>query len=1005
MLVNPKLPMIRLLLLLLFLSFGAFAQDQQLLLSPREHYNRGLEKLQDRQYAPAREAFSRYLEQVSEGTQSEDARFYLAYCGLFLENLGSGARLEEFTQQYPDHPLSRGAYVALGNYYFELGDYQKTIEYLSAADLYILNDEEFAKANFRLGLSYFQEGENERSLVFLDRVKGGGSAFRNEAYFYAALAAFKLENFFRARQDFNAIAEDPEYRSKVPYYLSRALLEEENYTELASYTDRALDIPRVSNRTDVLLLSAEGHYRIENYDRAIERFETYAAALRGRPSQDISYKMGYAYLQMSKENEAMEQFKTITSNDIMGQMAAYYSGHIHARQGNAPFAVTAFKRAADMPFDAEVAQDAAFNYAKASIQMGQFREALSALEKFARDYPANPKVAEANDLMIEALLNSNDYARAIEYIESLPQRTERINRVYQKVAFYRGAEYFNDQRFPLAVQLFQRSIDHPYDKALQAEAWFWMAEAYSIGRRYEDAIKSYETAQRLTPPADLRLKISYGLGYALYNTNDYRKALSLFQSYTRSLESASDKQQYDDALLRLADCQFVLKDYDAALGSYNKAILQGSSQQDYAHYQKGLVYSYLSNESEAKNSFQTVLNSFRESRYYDNALLQLAQVDFESGSYQEAGRVYSRLIEQRSSSPLVPYALLNRAISNVNLRNYPEAERDYRAILDRYINHPSARSAILGLQDVMNQTGSGDFERYLARFRSANPDKQGLESIEFEAAKGLYFNQQYPAAIAAFVAFQKDYPQSGFLTEARYYLAESYYRNNQDREALQLHTILANTPGFEQINRSLDRAAELEFGLGNFRQAFQYYQRLQQVAQNRRDEYTALEGMMKASFEMQEYEQVQRLADRIMEQGSVTPNARAKALIFKGRAALSVQDTLAAQDYFLNTAQESKDELGAEAQYRLAMIQFLKKDYARSIELLFDLNNQFGNYDLWLGRSFLLLADNYIALEEFLQAKATLNSVSENSPLKEIRDQARAKLELLEREMEKNDEN
>jgi len=348
----------------------------------------------------------------------------------------------------------------------------------------------------------------------------------------------------------------------------------------------------------------------------------------------------------------------------------------------------------------------------------------------------------------------------------------------------------------------------------------------------------------------------------------------------------------------------------------------------------------------------------------------------------------------------VPYALLNRAISNVNLRNYPDAERDYRAILDRYINHTTSRSAILGLQDVMARTGSTDFDRYLARFRSANPDKQGLESIEFESAKGLYFNQQYTRAISAFQTFLRNYPQSGFLMESRYYLAESYFRNGQDKEALELHSLLANTPGFDQINRSLDRAAELEYNLRNYRQAITYYRRLQQVAQSRRDEYTALDGLMRAHYELKEYDQVRQYANEILNQGAITANAQGKALLFLGKAALASADTTAAQDYFLNTAQEARDELGAEAQYMLANIEFRRKNYRKSIDLLFDLNNQFGNYDYWLGMSFLLLADNYIALEEFLQAKATLNSVSENSPLKEIRDQARMKLEKLEKENE-----
>jgi tetratricopeptide (TPR) repeat protein len=995
MLVKCTQAMIRVTLLVLILSFSLSAQDQQFYNQAEAVYMRGLENLNAQQFGAAREAFKEYLRTAPAGARKVEADFYIAYCGLFLENLGSDARIDEFSNTWREHPLAKGAYVALGNYYFEKGDWDKAIRYLAGADLYFLADEEFAKANFRLGLSYYQTGSNEKALVYLDRVKGGGSSYSNEAFYYSGLTALKLGNYFRARQDLLRVAEHFDFRNQVPYYLARIYLEEENYAELSSYAARALDIPRVNNRNEIFLLAAEADFRLANYAKALERYEAYLTATRTRPQEDVRYKMGYSYLQTGRKDQALEQFKTITGNDLLGQMAAYYSGHIHAGQGNAQFAATSFQRASSMNFNAEASQDAAFNFAKVSIELGRFRDALNILENFAKNYPGSPLISQANDLIIDALLNTNDYAKAIEYIESMPNRTERINRVYQKVTFFRGAEYYNDQRYPLAVQLFRKSLEHPFDRTLIAEAHFWIGESFSAGKRYAEAIEAYNAALRQNPSNQLRLDIQYGLGYAYFNTQQYTQALPLFRTYIQALERQTNTQNYADALLRLADCQFVLKDYRGAIATYDKAIMHGNPEQDYAHYQKGLVFGFLNNPAEAKVSFETVINRFRQSRYYDNALLQLAQVDFEAGNYREAIRGYSRLIEQRGNSPLVPYALQYRAIANVNLRNFPDAERDYRAILDRYLNHPTARGAILGLQDVMAQTGSKDFDRYLARYRSANPDKQALESIEFESAKGLYFNLEYPRAITALQNFLRTYPQSAFLAEARFYLAESFYRTNQNRQALELHTLLANTPGFPQQNRSLDRAAELEMELKNYRQSITYYTRLRELSQNRRDEYTALDGLMRAHFALNEYEQTARFANLILEQGNVTASAQGKALLHLGKAALGQRNINAARDHFLNAARSSQDEFGAEAQFLLAKIEYDRKEYRRSIDILFDLNNQFGSYDLWLGKSFLLLADNYIALEEYLQAKATLNSVSENSPLREIRDEAREKLRKL----------
>src|SRR5690606_41991930 len=85
-------------------------------------------------------------------------------------------------------------------------------------------------------------------------------------------------------------------------------------------------------------------------------------------------------------------------------------------------------------------------------------------------------------------LNSNDYAQALKHIEGLPVKTDRIKRAYQKVAFYKGAEYFNDARFYNAVQMFEKSLEFPLDKAFVVMSHFWAGEAYNTGRKYDEAI-------------------------------------------------------------------------------------------------------------------------------------------------------------------------------------------------------------------------------------------------------------------------------------------------------------------------------------------------------------------------------------------------------------------------------------------------------------------------------------------------------------------------------------
>ena len=134
----------------------------------------------------------------------------------------------------------------------------------------------------------------------------------------------------------------------------------------------------------------------------------------------------------------------------------------------------------------------------------------------------------------------------------------------------------------------------------------------------------------------------------------------------------------------------------------------------------------------------------------------------------------------------------------------------------------------------------------------------------------------------------------------------------------------------------------------------------------------------------------------MLEQGNVNVGAQNKASLYLGKSAYQKGDYDTAEDELLSTVNAAQDVYGAEAQYLLGQIFFQKGQYQQSIETLIDLNNGFNIYEDWVGRSYLLLADNYAALEDFFQAKATLKSVIENFPLEYIREEASKKLESLE---------
>ena len=77
---------------------------------------------------------------------------------------------------------------------------------------------------------------------------------------------------------------------------------------------------------------------------------------------------------------------------------------------------------------------------------------------------------------------------------------------------------------------------------------------------------------------------------------------------------------------------------------------------------------------------------------------------------------------------------------------------------------------------------------------------------------------------------------------------------------------------------------------------------------------------------------------------------------------------------------ESADnQTAAEAAFIIAQIRYKQDDFAASIEQCIVLLGKYGLYEQWTDKTYLLLVNNYMASGELLQAKATLNSILDNT--------------------------
>lgn len=274
------------------------------------------------------------------------------------------------------------------------------------------------------------------------------------------------------------------------------------------------------------------------------------------------------------------------------------------------------------------------------------------MDEYLETYPSGKNRAEAETLLSEALINSSDYLRAIEQMDRIQNKSPRIQSAYQKVAYYQAMVYYRDQKYKQALALLDKSQSFPVDRDLLLETHFWKGEINAADGNLPQAIRSYE-ALRASNPASAHpylIKTHYGLGYAYFNSQNYPKAEEQFRIYTEKLRGNSEKQYYDDALLRLGDSYYVQKKFADASATFQRAITESNSVMDYAYYRLAVVQNFQSQNNQALSNLDRLISGFSSSLYIEDALFLRGQIYLEEVRYSEASRAFTELISGRPNS-------------------------------------------------------------------------------------------------------------------------------------------------------------------------------------------------------------------------------------------------------------------------------------------------------------------------------------------------------------------
>lgn len=1007
---SPLLKFITSLVLLLLLTTSLFSQQTLIYHDPLGAYKEGLKLFRQENYLTAKKLFLEAIDARpnvltnSNEQIKKNARFYAAFCALELFQPDAEKLLLDLINVYDEPPMKRLAYYYLGKHYFREKKYGDAIEWFEKVETSDLNNETLAEYKFQLAYCYFFKKKLDEAGRLFKEIRNIRNKYYYPANYYYGYIAFEKKDFDQAMESFERIKDSKAYAKILPYYISEIYYYKKQYDELVNYLSPIMS-DSLKYYTELNQILGQAYFEQGEYPKSIKPLTIYTTQSAKVKKEDI-YQLGYAHYKSGDCREAIFQLERLANQkDTVGQHALYLLGNCYMKTDDKSKAYNAFQRASQMDFDPFITEHALFNYAKLSYELGFETEAIKAFQQYLEKYDNRENAEEAKELLTELFLNTRNFDAAIKVIESIKNPSAKVKKAYQEVAFYRGLEQYNEKQFDEAMKLFDVSLKNPTSGEIKSLCYYWKGEALFAKDDFENATGEYTQFLSLAKINDIKDKewyeanALYGAGYSLLKQNKYGDALPYFNQSAVKIKASGNKQLKEkvlpDAVLRSADCSFMIKDYNTAIANYSEIISTKKTGTDYALFQKGMILGLQGKMEEKVSTLETIPTEYPNSLYLDDALYETGVAYIALDKKQSAIQVLKRIPDKYPNSPYASKSYLKLGLTYYNQNDVSNAIENYKKVISKFSNTQDAQQALLAIQQISIAEGNPKLYIDVAGSSGLQVKASTKDSLSYFAAESQFVKGKCDEAISYFTAYLTEFEDGYFELPAHFYRGECSYTGKNFEAALKDYKFVIDAEKNIYTEKALAKASRISFENKDYETAFEYYQLLLENASFKENVYAAHLGLMRCSYQLRRMDEVKRYSNAVLSSTDALPEHVTEAEFYLGKIAFEDKDYVTAAKYFKKTADASTTVIGSEAKYRIAEISFINGSYKQSLDECKAMIEQKPTHEYWRVKGFILLADNYLKLNNAFQAKATLQSIVDNYKGEELKKIAEDKLNAI----------
>lgn len=998
---------------LLFVSmfFGIQAQETEIYTERNIHLKKGLELLDDKVYLAAQKEFELAFNQTKKTLDNDQeiiniiSEYYYAFCAYKLEQPNTELLYVQFINAHHESDFRRKAYFDLGNYFFNQNKTADALKWYEKVDKKDLSSSDLVLYKFNMAYTYFKKKQFDEALPLFKDIKNAKNDYQEPANYYYGFISFYNADYKEAKKSFESLKDSKLYSTVVPYYLVQIYFMEKEYQKTIDYAQPLMADAKTKNLDEISHIVGQAHFELGHYAESIPLLKKYIDNNK-KVSKEELFQLAFAQYKMSQFKDAIENLLPLSVvKDSLGQNAMYLLGNSYLETNNKSMARDAFLTASSLNLDAYITEVSSFQYAKLSYELEFYSIATNALTDFIVKYPNSTYRTEALTLVSNVLLQTKNYALAIEIIENNNIGGAKIDATYQKVTLYRGVELFNDGQDNDALILADKSIQKPIDQDLKAQAIFLKGLVFFKQEKYDEAIAAFAWFKQfnVVKKEDWASKkfANYNIAYSYFKLKKYDKASTYFEEALNELKytNPSEKSIVADANLRNADCLLMIKNYDRALPYYDKVIDNNWAAKEYALLQKSVIYGLKGNFGSKISTLQNLLTQYPKSQYADQSQFEIGDAYLQQNNISSSIAEFDKFIKKYPNSKLMPNAYLKLGLLYANSENDSKALESYKSVVLKYPRTEEAKEALVALKGIYVSMGKpNDYIKFVENEAGIKVSVSEQEQLMFQSAEEKYQTGKCTQAIEILNEYLSLFPKGESNLEAHYYRADCSFKAKKYPVAYKDYKAVIALGQSKYLEESLLKATYIAYEINaEYSEANELYKDLYKLANLKSNREIAQIGLMRTYFKLGNQNEVLRYANEVLNDENISAEVKGEANFYNAKALFETKKYNQALVVFQEVvAQQPMSKIKAESAYHIALIKYKNGKFEESKTDCFSIKTDYASYTYWVVKTFILLSDNYAALNNIFQAKATLQSIINNyNGDQELLDEANTKYNAL----------